>query len=239
LISLLSNASKNNNECGVIISDVEIIKEIEKQFITNLVGESVPYYSSTYISVLATITDIVTKMELLIEDFYWSFYADSGHPHRNMGDHYRSFDADLSPILVEDFVALCDEIEKKIEEYIDDEIYEEIFNSFPLDMNMLVRDYFDTKSDLELFSRFEVHDRVLKIFDGYMSESYGESVDYHSQRANDKAFEELYEKADQIYQHVNEVLDVLKKYNSILLTLLSNVESKKDLSKEIDNTKKY
>ncbi len=232
-----SDASKNNNECGVIISDIEIIKEIEQQFICTLRDESVPYYSSTYIQVLSNVAAMVTKMELLSEDFYWSFYADSDHPHRDSGDHYRSFDANLSPILVEDFISLFDEIEEKIEAYVEDGPYNDIFEKFPLEMNSSLRSYFEPLSDLEMFSRFDVTDRMYNLFDKYMSEPNDESVDYHSQRANDKAFEELYDKVDQIYEHVKEVLVALKRYNSVLRNQLVQVESKKDISIEIDNTK--
>lgn len=160
-----SDASQNNNECGVIIKDSCIIQEVNDVFIKMQIEESEPYYTSEYIKIFTGVASMMTKLELLYEDYYWSFYGDSGHPHHNLGDAYRSFDAELSPIVVGNIEELTYEIEETIEHYNNEGVFQLIFRGLDVSICQNTRKWFEDGSKLEKFSRFDRGDKTQHLFE--------------------------------------------------------------------------
>lgn len=231
-----SDESKNNNECGILIKDKNIIDEINSIFIGTQIEESVPYYSSKYTKVFVMISNFITQAELYYEEYYWSFFADSGHPHRGRGDEYRHFDADLSPILVEKIESLSYEIEEAILKLNDDEIYPEIFEELDLSICEEVIECFSTGSQLEEFSRFDIQEKTCRLFDEYLLYGDPDNIDSYAQMASNNASEMNMDLADEIYETALYGMDVLKRLNEFLIKLLKELEINKEISDSIDNT---
>lgn len=231
-----SDESKNNNECGMLIKDKNVIEEINNVFIQMQIEESVSYYSSKYTKVFVMIANFLTQAELYYEDYYWSFFADSGHPHHGRGDEYRGFDANLSPVLVEKIESLSYEIEEAISKLNDDEICPEIFEELDLNICEEVMECFGTDSQLEEFSRFDAQEKTNELFEEYLLDGDPDSIDNYAQMAGNDASEMNMDLADEIYETALYGLDVLKRLNEFLIKLLKELEANKEINEYIDNT---
>ncbi|OOM79673.1 hypothetical protein CLPUN_16230 [Clostridium puniceum] len=231
-----SDESKNNNECGVLIKDERIVNEINSVFVQMQIDEAIPYYSSEYTKIFVMITNLLTQAEIYYEDYYWSFFEDSGHPHRYKGDVYRRFNADLSPILVEKIESFSYEIEEVISDLNDSEIYEDIFGELDLRICEEIREWFGVDSELEVFSRFDVQDKTEELFQEYQLNGDYENIDEYAQMACDDANQIQFDLIDEIYQTSLDGMAVLKRLNEFLSNLLKELEYKKEVNKAVDNT---
>lgn len=231
-----SDESKNNNECGVLITNISVISKINEIFIQMQIDESVSYYSSKYMKAFVMISDMLTQAEVYYEDYYWSFFADSGHQHHGRGDEYRSFDAELSPITVENVDKLTYLIEDSIEELNNDEIYPDIFENINLDICKEIRDLFGIDSELEQFSRFNSDDKIQELFKEYLEDGDPEFLDEYAQTAVDNTGAINMDLADAIYETALIGKDKLEKLCEFLVDLLKKVEEKREVNEVIDNT---
>lgn len=231
-----SDESKHNNECGILINDVIVIKDINEIFVQMQIDESVPYYSSKYMKAFVMMTNILTQVEVYYKDYYWSFFADSGHQHRGRGDEYRSFNAELSPILVESITKITYEIADAITHLNDNEIYPDIFESFDLSISDNIRCLFEADSELEIFSRFSSEDKTQELFQEYIEDGDCELLDEHAQQATDDAGEINMELADEIYDSAIKGKVALNSLCEYLIDILKNVGKKREVNKSIDNT---
>ncbi|OOM23431.1 hypothetical protein CLOBE_41120 [Clostridium beijerinckii] len=231
-----SDESKNNNECGVLIKDERIITEINSVFVQMQIDEAIPYYSSEYTKVFVMIANLLTQAEIYYEDYYWSFFEDSGHPHHGIGDVYRGFNADLSPILVEKIESFSYEIEEVISDLNDTGVYEDIFGELDLSICEEIRDCFSVNSELEVFSRFDVQDKTEELFQEYQLNGDYENIDEYAQMACDDANQIQFDLIDEIYQTSLDGMSVLKRLNEFLSNLLKELEDKKKVNKAVDNT---
>lgn len=231
-----SDESKCNNECGIIIKDSRIIKEINDVFIKMQIEESVEYYCSTYMKVFVMIANIVSKAEMYYEEYYWSFFQDSGHQHHGRGDEYRGFDASLSPTLVEDIVGLSYEIEEALKYLNDEEIYIDIFEELDVSICEQIRNYFDIDSELEIFSRFDVEQETHNIFQEYLELGNPDYTDDYAQSAIDDAGEIQMNLIDGIYQTSLDGMEILNDLKVFVIDLLNKVEERKEINEAIDNT---
>ncbi len=231
-----SDESKNNNECGVLIKDKLVIDEINSQFIKMLIDDSISYYSSKYTKVFVTMTNLLTRAELYFEDYYWGFFADSGHPHHGRGDEYRSFNASLSPVLVEKIESLSYEIEETISDFNNHEIYPEIFENLDLNLCEEMKEWFGTDSQLEEFSRFNVQEKTNELFEEYLLDGDPDSIDDYAQIAFNNAGEENMNLADEIYDTALHGMGILKRLIEFLINIIKELESNKEVNKSIDNT---
>lgn len=231
-----SDESKNNNECGVLIKDKNVINEINSVFIQMQIDESVSYYSSEYMKVFVSITNLLTKSEIYYDDYYRSFFDDSGHQHHGRGDEYRGFDASLSPILVEDIESLSYEIEDVILELNNSEVYPEIFENVDLSICEEIRTWFETDSELEKFSRFNCEEKTSELFEEYILDGDPERVDYYAQMAFDDASDLNMSLVEEIYQTSLNGMKVIEKMVDFLLNILKMLDDKKEVNTNVDNT---
>lgn len=231
-----SDASNHNNECGALIKDRRIIDEINSVFVQMQMDQSVPYYSSKYMKVFVIITNFLTQAKVYYEDYYWSFFQDSGHQHHGRGDEYRAFNAELSPVLVENIESLSYEIEETILSLNNDLIYPDIFEELDLSICEEVRAGFGIDSYMEEFSRFDIEDKTYELFEEYQLNGDPERIDDYAQMAADNASEINMEYVDKIYQTALDGVDVLKRLNEFLVNLIEQLENKKIVNNAIDNT---
>lgn len=231
-----SDESKNNNECGILIRDKRVINEIDSIFVQMQIDESIPYYSSMYTKVFVMIANLLNQSEIYSEDYYWSFFEDSGHPHHGIGDVYRGFDASLSPILVENIETFSYEVEEIILGLSNDKVYPDIFRELDLDILEEIRKWFGTNSKLEVFSRFNIQEKTEELFEEYQLNGDPDNLEYYAQEACDNANEMLFNLIDEIYQTSLEGLDLLKRLTKFLSYLLEKLEDKKEVNDTIDNT---
>ncbi|HFL3266465.1 TPA: phospholipase D-like domain-containing protein [Clostridioides difficile] len=231
-----SDESRKNNECGVLIKDKNVINEINNVFIQMQIDESVSYYSSEYMKVFISITNLLTKAKMYYEDYYWSFFADSGHQHHGRGDEYRGFNACLSPILIEDLSSLSYEIEDVILELNNNEVYPEIFEDLDLSICEEIRTYFGTDSELEEFSRFDCEDKTYELFEEYILDGDPDRVDYYAQLAADNASDMNISLVSEIYQTSLDGMKVIEKIVDFLLNILKMLDKKKGVNTNVDNT---
>lgn len=231
-----SDESKRNNECGIIITDSRVINEINDVFIKMQIEESVEYYCSKYMKVFVMIANIVSKVEMYYEEYYWSFFQDSGHQHHGRGDEYRGFDASLSPILVEDIVDLTYEIEEVVKDLNDEKVYTDIFKELDLSICEQIRNYFGIDSELEIFSRFDVEQKTDSIFQKYLEFGNPDNADNYAQYAFDKASEIQISLIDEIYQTSLKGMEILKNLKVFVIDLFNKLEERKEINEVIDNT---
>lgn len=231
-----SDESKNNNECGILITDVSVINNINEVFVQMQIDESVSYYSSEYMKVFVMISNMLTQAKVYYEDYYWSFFADSRHQHHGRSDEYRKFDAELSPITVENIEKLTYMIENSIEELNNDEIYPDILKNIDLDICKEIRHWFGVDSELEQFSRFNSDNKIQELFKEYLEEGDPELLDEYAQTAVDNTGAINMDLADAIYETALVGKDKLNKLCEFLVDLLKKVEEKREVNKVVDNT---
>lgn len=231
-----SDESRKNNECGVLIKDKHIISELDNIFVQMQIDESIPYYSSTYTKTFIMIANLLNQSELYLEEYYWSFFQDSGHQHYGRGDEYRGFDASLSPILIEKIESLSYEIEDTILGLKDDVIYSDIFEELNLDVLDEVKNWFGGNSDLEVFSRFDIQEKTDELFQEYIKSVDPDDIDNYAQMAFDDASEIASDLINDIYQSSLDGLEVLERLTKFLSCLLDKLDDKKEINNEIDNT---
>lgn len=234
--SNFSDESSCNSECGILIRDKNVINEIDKIFIQMQIEEAIPYYSSKYTRVFMNIANLLNKVELYYEDYYWSFFQDSGHPHIYKEDVFRGTDAELSPTLVEEIETLVYEIEETILEFNEEEIYQDVFEELDLSICEDVKEYFGSESDLEMFSRFDVMEKTNELFEKYQLNGDPDEVDYYAQKASDDAAEMHWELIDEIYEVALEGRVVLENLVEFLSDLLNMLEERKEVNQIVDNT---
>lgn len=179
---------------------------------------------------------MLTQAEVYYENYYWSFFADSGHPHHGRGDVYRMVNAELSPITVENIENLTYIIEDSIEALNNDEIYPDIFQTINLDICMEIRCLFEIGSELEQFSRFDSKEKTQELFQKYLLEGDPELLNEYAQTAVDNTGAINMDLADTIYETALVGQDKLKKLCEFLVDLLKKVEDQRELNEAIDNT---
>lgn len=230
-----SDESKNNNECGIIIKDKNIIKDIDDVFIRMQVDESIEYYSNSFTNVFITITNLLNKSHRYCNEYYWSFFTVGYHEEKM---EYNGCSADLSPILVEEIESLSYEIEQFIHDLRSEEIYHDILNKLDLGICEQIRYYFGVNSDLEEFSRFNLEETTQELFQEYLLRSDPDDIDGAAQQAMDEASIIQSNRIDEIHIKSLEGLDVLRNLNSFIEDLFNKIERKKQVNECIDNTNK-
>ncbi|HYF81733.1 MAG TPA: phospholipase D-like domain-containing protein [Clostridia bacterium] len=231
-----SDESKHNNECGTIIKDKRVIKDINEIFVQMQIDEAVPYYSSKFMKTYVMISNLLTQAEIYYEEFHYSFYADSGHQHHGRGDEYRGFDAVLSPILVENLENLTYSIEEVVEHLNENYIYNDIFEGLDLKICEDIRERVEPNSKLEEFSRFDPQNKIQELFEEHLMEGNSESVDDAAQQAVNDVGEINMELAEAIYEAALECHERLRALYEFLLDLLRKVETKRSVNSALDNT---
>lgn len=231
-----SDESKHSNECGTVIYDKKVIKEINDIFVQMQIDEAVPYYSSKFMKTFVMISNLLTQAQIYNEEFYYSFYADSGHQHHGRGDEYRGFDACLSAILIENIENLTYSIEEAIEYLNENNIYDDIFDGLDLSICKGLREIVEVGSKLEEFSRFDPQNKMQELFEEYLMDGDPELLDEFVQQAADDTGEINMELAEAIYETAIECHAKLNELCEFLLNLLSQVETKRCVNSILNNT---
>lgn len=227
-----SDESKSNFECGVIIKDSEIINKINDVFINAQLEDSHSYYKGNSSSLIVILISFLKQLEFYSEEFYWSFYCETDHAHRGRGDEYRVYDADLSPILVEDLYGFVNEVNDCLAS-----IGEE-FDLRHLNVNIFseLKQYFETDSGLEIFSRFDYQRCSEELFEEYYIDGYQDNMDLYNQIAADNAGEIAKELCEDIKDTVLECQKKLDLGGTLLRDLISMLKEELDINPVIDNT---
>lgn len=229
-----SDESKKNNECGVLIKDKNVINEINNIFIQMQIDESVSYYSSEYTKVFVSITNLLIKTKTYYYDYYCSFFYELEQ--HEMISKYKGFEANLSPILVEDIEDLSYEIEDVILELNNNKVYPEIFRDLDLSICEEIITYFKRNSELEKFSRFDLQSKTNELFEQYALDGNPERIDSYAQSAAQNASDIQEDLITEIYQTSLDGMKVIEKTVNFLLNILKMLDKKKVVNTNVDNT---
>ncbi|HEY5524240.1 MAG TPA: hypothetical protein VIK26_02765 [Clostridium sp.] len=192
--------------------------------------DSIEYYGNGVSKYIILILNLITKFKRIKEQFHFSFY--NIHDHRGADiEYYDSYNADLSPILIE-------EAESAMYEYED--IIKELQEIKDIDINDVkeadISYILESLSALIGFSKYDVHVKSNEYLEKYSYIAYEENLDEYAQLAVDRANNEKTELADQINEMVIEVNEKLDGILENVKCLYDCIIGYKELNEEIDNT---
>jgi hypothetical protein len=227
-----SDESDKNFEAGVIIKDKMIIREIIRTIIPMIKEDSVEYYGHGVSRYIILVLNLITRLKRIKEQFHFSFYNINDHRGADI-EYYDSYNADLSPILIE-------EVQSAMYEYED--IINELQEIEGIDININdikevnISYIIESLSGLMDFSKYDVHVKSNEYLEEYSYIAYEENLDKYAQLAFERANNEKIELADEIKEIVIEVNEKLEGIFENLKCLYDCIIVYKKLNEEIDNT---
>lgn len=225
-----SDESNNNFEGGVIIRDKGIIREIISTTIPMIKEDSVEYYGDGLSRYIILVLNLLTRLKRIKEQFHFSFYNINDHRGANI-EYYDSYNADASPILIEEIESIMYEYQDIINELQDSEEIE-INDVEEVNISYII----EALSELIDFSQYDVQVKSNEYLEGYSYIAYEENLDKYAQLAFERANDEKIELADEVKGNV---IEIDKELDSILENvkyLYDCIIKYKKLNKKIDNT---
>lgn len=231
-----SSESSSNFECGVIIRDKLVLKQIQEEVFPFIANESVQYYGSEITRIKLLFININSKLEVIRKSIHEGFYSSSGHLLDDI-EYYDSYNASLSPIDLEELEALLYEIEEVLSDLSEDKKYEDILTSVNTSILKEIGGMIHNWSNLYKFSRFDIQ----KEMDAYLSENAlfadEENLDYYAQRAFEVASEKKESLVDSLKSDVDKIEKLMYNLSTMINNVINNIDIFVESSNEmIDNT---
>ncbi|AWI06760.1 phospholipase D-like domain-containing protein [Clostridium drakei] len=225
-----SDESNNNFEGGVIIKDRKIISEIINTTIPMIKEDSIEYYGNEISRYIILVLNLLTRVKRIKEQFHFSFYKVNDHRGADI-EYYDSYNADVSPILIE-------EIEGIMYEYED--IINELHKNGDIDIDDIKKNnishIIDIISELIDFSNYDVQVKSSEYLEEYSYIAYEENLDEYAQLAFERANNEKIELADEVENTVIEIEKELDCVFENIKNLYDCIIEYKELNEKIDNT---
>lgn len=225
-----SDESSRNFEGGVIIKDKKIIVDIISTIIPMIKEESIEYYGNESSRYIVLVLNLLTKLKSIKEQFHFSFYNIADHRGAEV-EYYDSYNADISPILIE-------EIESTIYEYKN--IIDELQESEDLDLDDIqdvnIYPIMESISGIIGFSEYDVQSNSDDYLEEYSYIAYDENLDKYALLAFERANDEKIELADEVKESVIEIERELEGILENIKTLYDRIIELRKLNEEIDNT---
>lgn len=225
-----SDESNMNFEGGVLIKDKKIISDIIRTTIPMIKEDSLEYYGNGLSRYIILVLNLLTRLRRIKEQFHFSFYNINDHRGADI-EYYDSYNADLSPILIE-------EIESAFYEYED--IINELQESEDVDINDVeeINIYHVIKNieKLRAFSEYDIQIKSNEYLEDFSYIAYEENLDEYAQLAFERANNEKMELANEIKETVIELDNELDEALENVKYLYDCIIEYKKLNGEIDNT---
>lgn len=225
-----SDESDNNFEGGVIVRDRKAINEIIRTIIPVLKEDSVEYYGNGLSRYIILLLNLLTRTRRIRVQFHYSFYSINDHRGADI-EYYNNYNADLSPILIEEIEALLYEYEEIVRELDDSEEFD-ISNI----QNYKISSILTRVKDLYDFSIYDIGDKSNEYLEEYSYIAYEENLDKYAQITFDRANEEKINLANEIEDAVVEVEQGIDNIFASVQNLYEYVLEYIQLNEEIDNT---
>lgn len=227
-----SDESIRNFEGGVLIKDKKIISDIIRTTIPMIKEDSLEYYGNGLSRYIILVMNLLTRLRRITEQFHYSFYNIDDHRGANL-EYYDSYNADVSPVLIE-------EIQTTFYEYKD--IIEEIQEGADVDIDISgvgeINDSYiiDNLNQLIDFSNYDVEAKSNEYLEEYSYIAYDENLDEYAQLAFEKANNEKMELANEVEEIADEIDKELNKDLENVKYVYDCIIKYKDLNEQIDNT---
>lgn len=225
-----SDESDKNFEGGVIIKDKKIISDIIRTIIPMIKEDSVEYYGNGLSRYIILVLNLLTRLRRINEQFHFSFYNIYDHRGANI-EYYDNYNADVSPILIEEIESVVYEYEDIINElFADEDIEIDIMNEID------ISDIINAIGTLMNFAEYNIQEKSNEYLEEYLYIAYEENLDEYAQLALDRANSIKMDLADEIEEHVVTIDKGLDNIFENIKYLYDSIIEYKKLNEEIDNT---
>lgn len=230
-----SSESSSNFECGVIIRDKQVLKQIHEEIIPFITNESVQYFGSEATRVKLLFININSKLEIIHKSIHQGFYSFGGHRLDDF-EFYDSNNASLSPIDLEELESLIYEIEEVLSDLSEEEKYEDIVINVDTLILEEIGEMIHNWSNLYKFSRFNMQNEM----DAYLCEhallADNENLDFYAQKAFEIASDKKESLVDSLKPDVDKIEGLMHNLSIMINDVIKNIDILVESNEVIDNT---
>lgn len=254
--SNFSDESKNNYECGIVISDKDTINLVKKEIIPKIISSSVPYYNYNIVDTIMyfqSVKDLCADTYKKIAEK--NFYSEDNEIEYSDKWKYCSNTIVLNNNLINEFEKIDIEYEKSIEiilsiirQYEENEKYEyslpeeveklrQIINEHTYLYETLKENVMNILEESKNYSNFDTSEQSFKrLNERYSMEAYDEYLDDYLENVVQEVEEEYYEIVKEEEKSVRNFINILILLQSKTDEMIKLFLEVLDINKKIDNT---
>lgn len=228
-----SSESSDNFECGILISDRQIIDKIEREFFYSIQEHSKEFRGTEIARIYIRVCDILSRLELVTTNIRWSMYTELDPPFH--GIQYKNFSPELSIIDLVDLEEVIEDFEQVLVDLEENERYNNFSQLINADLLVSIREHIEIDSPIYLLADFDEQ----KYAEEYMEENSiwadEDNLGRCANQASQKAADKHSDLAMQAESKIEILLSTLNKLIEETTDMMGSIGSCEE-QKGIDNT---
>lgn len=228
-----SGESSRNFECGVLIRDLQIIEQIEREFFESIQEHSVEFRGTAIARIYVRAIEILSRVQLVIEAIRWSMYREIDLPFR--GIQYKSFAPELSTTDLNELAAVIEDLEEVITDLEENERYNHIAHIIPAQLLTSIRELIEIDSPIYNLATFDEQEYAENYMEDFAAWADEENLDRFANSASQESADKHTDLALQAEADIERLLATLDGLVNDLDRIISCIGSC-DEQEPIDNT---
>lgn len=228
-----SSESSENFECGILISDRQIIDKIEREFFCSIREHSKEFRGTEIARIYIQVCDILSRLELVTTNIRCSMYTELDLPFH--GIQYKDFSPELSILELVDLEEVIEDFEQVLEDLEEYGRYNSFAQLIDSDLLLSIREHIEIDSPIYLLADFDEYKYAVDYMEENGIWADEENLDRCANQASQNAADKHSDLAMQVESKIETLLSTLDKLIEETTEMMKSIGSCEE-QKEIDNT---